>query len=118
MFKTKRMMKSDMTQPMKAGCPKKPAAVEGGRMPNYSEDEEHFIAVLAHTNVTMDPIRRVGQKGENFGCKSKVNFACCNKKSWLNLANTFRRKPRIQSKRGGRRRLRKVCSYGISTSNN
>jgi hypothetical protein len=44
-----------MTQPMKAGCPKKPAAVEGGRKPNYSEDEDQFIAE-AYTNVTVDPI--------------------------------------------------------------
>ena len=42
MLKTKRKMKSDMTQPMKAGRPKKPAAVEGGQMPNYSKDEDYF----------------------------------------------------------------------------
>ena len=64
-MKTKRKMKSDMTQPMKAGCPKKPAAVKGGRMPNYSEDEYYIIAV-AYTNVIVDPIRGVGRKGENF----------------------------------------------------
>jgi hypothetical protein len=80
MLKTKRKMKSDMTQPMKAGCPKKPAAVEGGRMPNCSEDEDYFIAE-ACTNVTVDPIRGVGPKGEN------VWMRVHNKKTWLNLAN-------------------------------
>jgi hypothetical protein len=65
MLKTKRKMKSDVTQPMKAGCPKQPAAVEGGQMPNCPEDEDYFKAV-AYTNVTVDPIRGVGQKGENF----------------------------------------------------
>jgi hypothetical protein len=65
MLKTKRKMKSDMTQLMKASRPKKPAAVEGGQIPNYSEDEDYFIAA-AYTNVTMDTIRGVGQKGENF----------------------------------------------------
>ena len=114
---TKRKMKSDMTQPMKAGRPKKPAAVEGGRMPNYSEDEDYCVAV-AYTNVTVDPIRGVGQKREIFGCESIKKFACCDKKSWLNLANTFRCKPRIQSNRGGRRGLPKVCSYQISFTNN
>jgi hypothetical protein len=60
-------MKSDMIHPMKAGRPKKPAAVlEGGRMPNYAEDEDYFKAVDFTNNVTVDPIRGVGQKGENF----------------------------------------------------
>ncbi len=61
-------------------------------MPNYSEDEDYSIAV-AYINVTVDPIRGVGQKGENFG-RDLIDFACCSKKSLLNLANTFRCKPK------------------------
>jgi hypothetical protein len=93
---------------MKAGRAKKPTAMEGGHMPNYSEDEDYFIAV-AYPNVTVDPIRGVGQKGVNFWTRAheKMHVAT---KSRLNLANTFRYKPRIQSNRGGRRGLPKVCS--------
>ncbi len=42
-------------------------------MPNYSEDEDYFIAV-AYTNVTVDPIRGVGQKGENFWMQVNDKF--------------------------------------------
>jgi hypothetical protein len=74
MLKTKRRKtKSDMTQPMKAGCPKKLAAVKGGQMPNCSEDEDYFVAV-ACTNVTVDLIRGVGQKGETFWTRVHDKF--------------------------------------------
>jgi hypothetical protein len=79
MLKKKRKMKSDMTQQKKAMRPKKPAAVEGGRMPNYSEDEDYFIAV-AFTNVTVDPIRGVGQKGENFWTRVHDKFCMLQQK--------------------------------------
>jgi hypothetical protein len=86
-------------------------------MPNYSEDEDYFIAV-ANTNITMIQSEELDRREKTFGCKSMINFACCNKKSWLNLANTFMCKPRIQWNRGGRRGSPKVCSYGICTTNN
>ncbi|KAI2509564.1 No apical meristem-associated C-terminal domain [Fragilaria crotonensis] len=57
----------------KGACPKTSAAVEGGRMPNYSEDEDYLIAV-AYTHVTVDPIRGVGQKGENFWMRVHEKF--------------------------------------------
>jgi hypothetical protein len=72
-------MKSDTTQQKKARHPKKPAAVEGGQMPNYSEDEDYLIAV-AFINVTVDPIRGVGQKGENFWTQVHDKFCMLQQK--------------------------------------
>jgi hypothetical protein len=48
-------------------------------MPNYSEDEDYFIAV-AYTNVTVDPIRGVGQKGENFWMQVHDKFCMLQQK--------------------------------------
>ncbi len=78
-LKKKRKMKSDTTQQKEARRPKKPAAVEGGRMPNYSEDEDYFTAV-AFTNVTVDPIRGVGQKRENFWTRVHDKFCMLQQK--------------------------------------
>ena len=117
MLKTKRKMKSDMTQPMRAGRLEKPAAVESGRMSNYSEHEDYFKAVAYMSPLIQS--EELDRREKTFGCKSMINFACCNKKSWLNLANTSRCEPRIQSNRGGRRGLPpKVCTFGISSTNN
>jgi hypothetical protein len=45
-------------------------------MPNYSEDEDYFIEVVAYTNVTVDPIKGVGQNGETFGRKQVHDKFC------------------------------------------
>jgi hypothetical protein len=115
-LKKKRKMKSDTTLQKKARRIKKPDAVEGGRMSNYSEHEDYFKAVAYMSPLIQS--EELDRREKTFGCKSMINFACCNKKSWLNLANTFKYEPRIQLNRGGRRGLPKVCSYGISTTNN
>ncbi len=73
-LRTKRNMKSGMTQQKKAGCPKKPAAGEGSQMPNYLEDEDYFIP-KEFTNVTIDPMRGVlGQKGENIWTRFHIKY--------------------------------------------
>ena len=41
--------------------------------PNYSEDEDYLIAV-AFVSVTVDPIRGVGQKSENFWTRVHEKF--------------------------------------------
>ena len=67
--KKKMLNMSDMTnkkQQKKGACPKTSAAVEGGWMPNYSEDEDYLIVEVAYTHVMVDHILGVGQKGEHF----------------------------------------------------
>jgi hypothetical protein len=45
----------------------------GGRPPNYSKDEDFLIA-CAYVNVTVDPIRGVGQKSDNFWTRVHDRF--------------------------------------------
>ncbi len=104
MLKTKRMMKSDMTQLMKAGRPKNPAAAEGGQMPNYSEDEDYFKAV-AYTNVTVDPIRGVGQKGENFWMQVHDKFYMLQQKEFVESGQHIQ----VQTKDSIKQRWKKDC---------
>jgi hypothetical protein len=73
MLKTKRKMKSDMTQPMRAGRLEKPAAVESGRMSNYSEHEDYFKAVAYMSPLIQS--EELDRREKTFGCKSMINFA-------------------------------------------
>jgi len=112
MLKTKRKRKNDMTQPMKAGCPKKPAAVEGGRMPNYSEDEDYCVAV-AYTNVTVDPIRGVGQKGENFWTRVHDKFCMLQQKELVESGQHIQ----VQTKDSIKQRWKKRIAKSVQLSN-
>jgi hypothetical protein len=45
----------------------------GGKSPNYSEDEDFFIS-CAYVNVSVDPIKGVGQKADTFWTRVHEKF--------------------------------------------
>ena len=76
--------------------------------PNYSEDEDYLIAV-AFVSITVDPIRGVGQKSENFWSRVHEKF-CMLQKSELGSALAIKN----PSSRGVKRESARVCSFGTS----
>jgi No apical meristem-associated C-terminal domain len=71
----------------------------GGRPPNYSEDEDFLIA-CAYVNVTVDPIKGVGQKSDNFWTRVHDRFVILSQKH--NIENgieiPFRNKESIEQR--------------------
>ena len=105
--------KTKKVEPRKKAAPKKNTkkgadVIEMGRRkvgpgrkkfaiaPNYSEDEDYLIAV-AFVSVTVDPIRGVGQKSENFWSRVHEKF-CMLQKSELGSDSYTRNKESIEQR--------------------
>ena len=53
--------------------------IAGGKPPNYSEDED-FLISCANTNVSVDPIKGVGQKADTFWTQVHEKFLILSQK--------------------------------------
>ena len=71
----------------------------GGKPPNYSEDED-FLISCAYTNVSVDPIKGVGQKADTFWTRVHEKFLILSQKHFSNQDHDmpFRTKESIEQR--------------------
>ena len=99
--KTKRSSAAPPVEPSRQNKKKKalPETTSGGggKSPNYSEDEDFFIS-CAYVNVSVDPIKGVGQKAGTFWTRVHEKFLILSQKHFSDhdLEMPFRTKESIE----------------------